>query len=98
MPLLQLFPVCFTCLTEKNLILKPPVAPEQYLCISVPGTTIDITDIDDGGTFVYGADNAAFVPPQVRQAEAHLVDNMVPLANVMVSAKTRTIKSLLIDF
>ena len=60
------------------------MAPEQYLTVSVPGTTIDVRDIRDGGTFVYGADLAAFPPFQVRQAESRLVDIMMPLSNIMV--------------
>ena len=60
------------------------VAPEQYMTISIPGTTIDIRDIQEGGTFVYDAASKAFPPDQVRQEEARLVDNMLPLASVMV--------------
>jgi hypothetical protein len=62
-----------------------PVAPEQYLTIAVPGTTIDTRDINDNGTFVYDSRPSAFAPTQVMQAEAKLVDNMVPLSYVMVS-------------
>jgi hypothetical protein len=61
-----------------------PVAPEQYLTIAVPGTTIDTRDVSDNGTFVYGSRPSAFAPTQVMQAEAKLVDNMVPLSYVMV--------------
>ena len=60
------------------------VAPEQYLTIAIPGTTIDVRDIKDGGTFIYGAEYSAFPPLAVSQAEARLVDNMIPLANIMV--------------
>lgn len=61
-----------------------PVAPEQYLTISIPGTVIDTTDIDDGGTYVYDASKGVIAPIQVQQAEAKLVDGIMPLANVMV--------------
>ncbi|KAI0465830.1 hypothetical protein F4859DRAFT_527711 [Xylaria cf. heliscus] len=61
-----------------------PVAPEQYLTIAIPGTTIDVREIRDGGTFVYDAEKTPFAPIQVQQAEAKLVDNMVPLAHVMI--------------
>lgn len=64
-----------------------PVAPEQYMTVTVPGTSIDTRDITDGGTYVYGKEYSAFVPPQVRQAEARLVDGMMPLAYVAVSRK-----------
>jgi len=54
------------------------------MTIAIPGTTIDVRDIKDGGTFVYGAEYSAFPPMAVRQAEAKIVDNMVPLSNIMV--------------
>jgi hypothetical protein len=62
-----------------------PVSPEQYLTISVPGTVIDTTDIAKGGSFVYDAVNTPFTPTAVLQAEARLVDGMMPLAKIMVS-------------
>lgn len=61
-----------------------PAAPEQYLTIGIPGTTIDVRDIKEGGTFVYGAEYSAFPPTAVRQAESRLVDNMCPLSYIMV--------------
>jgi hypothetical protein len=66
-----------------------PVAPEQYLTIAVPGTTIDTRDIKDNGTFVYDSQTSAFQPTQVMQAEAKLVDSMVPLSYVMVQFSHR---------
>lgn len=63
-----------------------PTAPEQYLTIAIPATVIDTVDIDEGGTYVYNHATNAFPPLQVQQAEAKLVDGMIPLANVMVSA------------
>ena len=54
------------------------------MTIAIPGTVIDVRDINQGGTFVYSAENSAFPPLQVRQAEARLCDNMAPLSNVMV--------------
>ena len=62
-----------------------PVAPEQYLTVAVPGTTIDTRPIAQGGTFIWEATETAFPPTQVQQAEANLVDYMVPLSYVMVS-------------
>lgn len=61
-----------------------PTAPEQYLTVAVPGTVIDTRAIKDGGTFVWDAADSAFAPTQVMQAEAKLVDSMIPLSNVMV--------------
>lgn len=61
-----------------------PVSPEQYLTIAVPGTTIDVRDIKDSGTFVWDSESGAFTPLQVKQAEAKLVDNMMPLSFIMV--------------
>ncbi|KAK0741578.1 hypothetical protein B0T18DRAFT_307044, partial [Schizothecium vesticola] len=71
-------------LLRKAIQASIPVAPEQYMTIAIPGTVIDIRDIDDGGTFIYGAEHSAFPPLAVRQAEARLVDNMIPLSNIMV--------------
>lgn len=62
-----------------------PVAPEQYLTIAIPGTVIDLTPIEDGGTYVYDVSKYVQAPTQVRQAEAKLVDGMMPLSNIMVS-------------
>ncbi|KAI1192407.1 hypothetical protein F5X97DRAFT_317457 [Nemania serpens] len=61
-----------------------PVAPEQYMTIAIPGTVIDTRDLSEGGTFIYGAEYSAFPPLQVRQAEARLVDGLMPLSNIMV--------------
>jgi hypothetical protein len=61
-----------------------PVAPEQYLTISIPGTIVDTDNIAQGGTFVYDVDTTPFTPTAVRQAEAKLVDGMMPLGSVMV--------------
>lgn len=73
-------------LVRNALIAALPVAPEQYLTLSVPGTVIDTEDITKGGTFVFDTDLNPFTPTAVRQAEAKLVDGMMPLANIMVSA------------
>ncbi|GAQ05379.1 hypothetical protein ALT_2700 [Aspergillus lentulus] len=68
-----------------------PVAPEQYMTITVPGTIIDVRDLEDGGTFVYGAQYSAFPPNAVRQAEARLVDDMVALAKMMVGSTGKSV-------
>lgn len=62
-----------------------PVAPEQYLTIAIPGTVIDLTPIEEGGTYTYDVSKYVIAPTQVRQAEAKLVDGMMPLSNIMVS-------------
>ncbi|KAK0612567.1 hypothetical protein B0T17DRAFT_564881 [Bombardia bombarda] len=54
------------------------------MSIAIPGTTIDVRDVKEGGTFIYGAEYSAFPPLAVRQAEARLVDNMCPLSYIMV--------------
>jgi hypothetical protein len=61
-----------------------PVAPEQYLTIAIPGTVIDLEDVDKGGSFVYNVRRHAVSPTAVRQAEARLVDGMMPISNIMV--------------
>lgn len=60
-----------------------PVAPEQYMTVAIPGEVIDIRPADDGGTLIFGKEEP-FTPTEVRQAEARLVDKMLPLANVMI--------------
>lgn len=59
------------------------------MTVAIPGTTIDVRDIKDGGTFVYGAEYSAFPPIAVRQAEGRLVDDMMPLATVMVCTRIK---------
>jgi hypothetical protein len=61
-----------------------PVAPEQYLTISIPGTVVDLTPIENGGTYVYDTARYVTTPTQVIQAEGKLVDGMMPLSNIMV--------------
>ena len=63
-----------------------PVAPEQYLTVAVPGTVIDLADYEKGGSFVYDVSKHSRTPTTVRQAEALLVDGMMPVATIMVSA------------
>lgn len=85
MPSLPAFPVSYVSSGAAHVSTnRDLVSPEQYLTIAIPGEAIDTRLIEKGGTFVYGVENSAFVPPQVRQAEARLVDKMMPLANVMV--------------
>lgn len=72
-------------LLRKALAASFPVAAEQYLTIAVPGTVVDLTDVDKGGTFVWDVTKHAFPPTAVQQAEANLVDTMMPIANIMVS-------------
>jgi hypothetical protein len=63
-----------------------PVASERCITISVPGTVIDTTAIGNGGSYVYDATTSPFIPDAVQQAQAKLIDNMVPLAKFMVGA------------
>lgn len=60
------------------------VAPEQYLTITIPGTVIDLTAIENRGTYVYDTARYVTTPTQVQQAEGKLVDGMMQLANIMV--------------
>ena len=69
-----------------------PTAPEQYLTIAIPGTVIDLSNVEQGGTFVWDTSKSAFPPTSVRQAEATLVDGMMPIANVMVSSTHLVLK------
>ncbi|KAI9782386.1 MAG: hypothetical protein M1839_005259 [Geoglossum umbratile] len=71
-------------LVRRALVDALPVAPEQYLTLSLPGTIIDINDIAQGGSYVYNAATNPFTPTAVRQAEAKLVDGMMPLASIMI--------------
>jgi hypothetical protein len=64
-----------------------PVSPDQYLTISIPGTVIDTTEVSTGGSFVYDASKFITAPLVVQQAEAKLVDGMMPLANIMASIR-----------
>lgn len=75
-------------LVRRALLDSLPVAPEQYLTLSLPGTIVDIDDIAQGGTYVYDATTNPFTPTAVRQAEAKLVDGMMPLASIMVLLST----------
>ncbi|KAI0534790.1 hypothetical protein GGR58DRAFT_504965 [Xylaria digitata] len=73
-----------SALLRKAISAAIPVGPEQYMTISVPGTVIDTRDLTEGGAFFYGAEYSAFPPLQVHQAEARLVDGLMPLSNIMV--------------
>ncbi|RVD81439.1 uncharacterized protein DFL_009303 [Arthrobotrys flagrans] len=59
-----------------------PVAPEQFFTVSIPGTVIDVRYLKNGGTVVYDQETAIVPPFAVRQAEARLVDTIMPLANI----------------
>ncbi|KAK3361626.1 hypothetical protein B0T24DRAFT_684657 [Lasiosphaeria ovina] len=71
-------------LVRQALVNALPVAPEQYMTLSLPGTVIDVADIAKGGSYVYDPVTNPFTPSQVRQAEAKLVDSMMPLASIMI--------------
>src|ERR1051326_7506931 len=80
-------------LVRRALIDTLPVAPEQYLTLAVPGTIVDVDDIAQGGTYVYNAATNPFTPTAVRQAEAKLVDGMMPLASIMVPPRMKHLQS-----
>lgn len=64
-----------------------PVAGDQYITISIPGTVIDTRDIGDkGGSYVWDPKvlGSPFTPLAVRQAEGKLVDGMMPIAQIMI--------------
>jgi hypothetical protein len=61
-----------------------PVSPDQYMTVTVPGTVIDTTELSAGGSYVYDGSKAIVTPMAIQQAEAKLVDGMMPLANIMV--------------
>jgi hypothetical protein len=75
-------------LVRRALVDALPVAPEQYLTLSLPGIIVDINDIAQGGSYVYNVATNPFTPTAVRQAEAKLVDGMMPLGSIMVFIST----------
>ncbi|TVY74253.1 hypothetical protein Focb16_v005142 [Fusarium oxysporum f. sp. cubense] len=68
-----------------------PIGPEQYLTITVPGTLIDLTDSDHGGPFLYDESKQILPPASVRQAEASLVDGMMPLSKLAVMNERKSV-------
>ncbi|KAF9773229.1 hypothetical protein IL306_009002 [Fusarium sp. DS 682] len=68
-----------------------PIAPEQYLTVTIPGTVIDLTDSDKGGPFLYDDSKHSFPPTIVRQSEARLVDGMMPIAEITIGNKRRSV-------
>ncbi|KAF4495890.1 hypothetical protein FAGAP_7967 [Fusarium agapanthi] len=68
-----------------------PIGQEQYLTITVPATVIDLTNSDHGGSFIYDESKHSLPPANVRQAEASLVDRMMPIAKVAVGNETRSV-------
>ncbi|KAF5252805.1 hypothetical protein FANTH_2129 [Fusarium anthophilum] len=67
------------------------IGQEQYLTITVPATVIDLTNPDHGGSLVYDESRHSFPPANVRQAEASLVDRMMPIAKLAVGNETRSV-------
>jgi hypothetical protein len=70
-----------------------PVAGDQYLTVSVPGTVIDTRDIVDGGSYVWTPSKTKdpFIPLSVQQAEANLTDGMMPISTVMIGNTGRSV-------
>ncbi|KAF5021544.1 hypothetical protein F66182_6426 [Fusarium sp. NRRL 66182] len=62
-----------------------PVSATQLMTVQVPGTVIDPTE------FMWDPSANAFIPLDVRIAEAKLVDNQVPISKIMMG---RTGKSV----
>ncbi|KAK7936085.1 hypothetical protein PG985_001580 [Apiospora marii] len=78
--------------TVRNAIISAiPVANNQILTVSVPGTMINYKD------FLYNADETIKAPLAVRVAEARLVDNMIPLSKFTNGPVARSYLSTL-DF
>ncbi|KAF5586677.1 uncharacterized protein FSUBG_12064 [Fusarium subglutinans] len=67
------------------------IGQEQYLTIAVPATVIDLANPDHGGSFVYDESRHSFPPANIRQAEASLVDRMMPIAKLAVGNETRSV-------
>jgi hypothetical protein len=71
-----------------------PVAGDQYITISIPGTVIDTRDIGDGGgSYVWDPKTlgSPFTPLAVKQAEGKLVDEMMPIAQVLVGNNGKSV-------
>ncbi|EWG53996.1 hypothetical protein FVEG_17215 [Fusarium verticillioides 7600] len=68
-----------------------PIGPEQYLTITAPGTVIDLVNSDRDDSFVYNESKHHFPPANVRQAEASLVDRMMPVAKCAVGIERKSV-------
>ncbi|KAF4422131.1 hypothetical protein FACUT_10740 [Fusarium acutatum] len=68
-----------------------PIGQEQYLTITVPATAIDLTNSDRGGLFVYDESKHGLPPANVKQAEASLVDGMMPIAELAVGNERKSV-------
>ncbi|KAF5618101.1 uncharacterized protein FTJAE_12407 [Fusarium tjaetaba] len=71
-----------------------PIGPEQYLTITAPGTVIDLANSDRDDSFVYDESKHNFPPANVRQAEASLVDRMMPIAKCAFNSRKPGIHTL----
>ncbi|PMD59936.1 uncharacterized protein K444DRAFT_722797 [Hyaloscypha bicolor E] len=70
-----------------------PVSGDQYLTVAIPGTIIDTRDVSEGGSYVWTPTKTKdpLTPLAVQQAEAKLVDGMMPLATVIVGNTGRSV-------
>ncbi|KAF5722378.1 hypothetical protein FMUND_2890 [Fusarium mundagurra] len=68
-----------------------PIGSEQFLTITVPGTAIDLTDSDHGGSFLFDDTKHIAPPANVRHAEASLVDGMMPIAKLAVGNERKSV-------
>ncbi|KAF5565904.1 hypothetical protein FNAPI_1453 [Fusarium napiforme] len=68
-----------------------PIGPEQYLTITAPGTVIDLANSDRDDSFVYDESKHNFPPANVRQAEASLVDQMMPIAKCAIGIERKSV-------
>ncbi|KAF5987232.1 hypothetical protein FCOIX_1087 [Fusarium coicis] len=68
-----------------------PIGPEQYLTITAPAIVIDLANSDRDESFVYNESKHHFPPANVRQAEASLVDRMMPIAKCAVGSEKKSV-------
>ncbi|PNP76535.1 hypothetical protein FNYG_09954 [Fusarium nygamai] len=68
-----------------------PIGQEQYLTITAPGTVVDLTDSNHGGSFAYDESKHGLPPANVRHAEASLVDGMMPIGKLAVSNERKSV-------
>ncbi|KAF5547558.1 hypothetical protein FPHYL_10147 [Fusarium phyllophilum] len=68
-----------------------PIGSEQFLTITVPGTVTTLTESDHRGSFLYDESKHGLPPANVRQAEASLVDGMMPMTKLAVGSERRSV-------
>ncbi|KAG5744874.1 hypothetical protein H9Q70_012433 [Fusarium xylarioides] len=68
-----------------------PIGSEQFLTITVPGSVIDLTESDHKGSFLYDESKHGLPPANVRQAEASLINGMMPIAKLAVGSERKSV-------